>query len=392
VRASTPGGGFASGVAVGLVLGLAAATVLGILAGLVEGDDRDAAEQAREVIEDKYFEPVEDTELDDASVRGMVAELRRRHDDRFSHYFSPEQLEVFEQSTSGEFSGVGLTVNEIPRGLRVARVLPDTPAERAGLGEGDVITAVDGESIAGVPSDVSTARIKGPPGTEVELRVEPAGGGRAHEVTVERATVRVPAVQGAIRRAAGRDFAYVQFATFSAGAHGELRDTVERLLRRGAEGQVIDLRGNGGGLLNEAILSTSVFVEDGVIVSTSSRSEGDEDYDAVGDALEPRPTVVLIDRFTASAAEILAAALESYDLATIVGTKSFGKGTFQEVIGLEAGGALDLTVGEYLTADGTSLAGEGILPEVRAKDDPDSRRDEALQKALRVLASETGGA
>ena len=391
MRATSPGGGFASGVAVGLVLGLTAAALLGILTGALEGE-QPAAEQAREVIEDKYFEPVDEAELDAASVQGMVAELRRRHDDRFSHYFSPEQLEVFEQSASGSFQGVGLSVTEDRRGLRVATVFPATPAKDAGIGVGDLITAVDGRSIAGVPSEVSTARIKGPPGTEVELRVEPAGRGRAREVTVERATVRIPAVQGAIRRADGRRFAHVRFATFSDGSHGELRDTIERLLRRGAEGLVIDLRGNGGGLLNEAILSTSVFVEDGVIVSTSSRSQGDRDYDAVGDALDPRPTVVLINRDTASAAEILAAALESYDLASIVGTKSFGKGSFQEVIGLEAGGALDLTVGEYLTADGTSLAGDGIAPQVRAKDDPQTGPDEALDRALRVLAREAGGA
>ncbi|MGH2953081.1 MAG: S41 family peptidase [Solirubrobacterales bacterium] len=387
---ATPGGGFASGVAVGLVLGLAAAALLGILTGALEGDPG-AAEQARDVIEANYFEPVDEGELDQASVAGMVTELRRRHDDRFSHYFSPEQLEVFEAATSGEFSGVGLTVNEVRRGLRVASVLPDTPAEQAGITGGDLITAVDGDSIAGVPSNVSTARIKGPPGTEVELRVEPAGGGRPREVTVERARVRVPAVQGGIRRAGGREVAYVDFETFSDGAHGELRETIERLLRRGAEGVVLDLRGNGGGLLNEAILSTSVFVEDGVIVSTSSRAQGERDYDAVGDALEPRPTVVLINRDTASAAEILAAALETYDLATIVGAESFGKGTFQEVIGLESGGALDLTVGEYLTADGASLAGDGIAPEVRAEDDPETRRDEGLDEALRVLAGELEG-
>jgi carboxyl-terminal processing protease len=195
-------------------------------------------------------------------------------------------------------------------------------------------------------------------------------------------------VSGSLRRVGGHELAYVQFFTFSDGAHGELRETIERLLRRGAEGLVLDLRGNGGGLLNEAILSTSVFVEDGVIVSTRSRARGERDYDAVGDALEPRPTVVLINRDTASAAEILAAALRTYDLATIVGTPSFGKGTFQEVIGLEAGGALDLTVGEYLTADGVSLAGDGISPEVRAEDDPDTGRDEALDEALRELATE----
>ncbi|MGH2952124.1 MAG: S41 family peptidase [Solirubrobacterales bacterium] len=384
-------GRFVFGLVFGVVIGVLVAAVLGSSVDVSLFDDEDPVAEAGDVIEASYFEPVEQDRLDQASIRGMVDDLRRRYDDRFSHYFSPEQLEVFEQSTSGSFEGVGLTVNEDERGLRVATVLPATPARRAGIEEGDLITAVDGRSIAGVPSDVSTARIKGPPGTEVELRVVPADGGGSRSVTVERATVRVPAVSGAMRRAGERRIAYVRFFTFSDGAHGELRETIERLLRRGAEGLVVDLRGNGGGLLNEAILSTSVFVEDGVIVSTRSRARGERDYDAVGDALEPRPTVVLINRDTATAAEILAAALESYELATVVGTRSFGKGTFQEVIGLEAGGALDLTVGEYLTADGISLAGAGVAPEVRAEDDPDTRRDEALREALRVLGRELEG-
>jgi carboxyl-terminal processing protease len=376
---------FATGLAAGAVLGLALAALL----GLVIGSDEDSAEeQARKVIEANYFEPVDAADLEGASIRGMVSELRQRYDDRFSHYFSPEQLDEFEAATSGRFSGIGLNVAEVKQGLRVSSVIPETPADRAGLEEGDLIVAVDGRSIAGVPADISTSRIQGPPGSEVELRVEPAGGGPPRELTLERAEVRVPAVQSALRQVDGRRVAYVHLHTFSSGAHGELRDTIERLYRRGAEGLVLDLRGNGGGLLNEAVLTSSLFVEDGTVVSTESRAQGEREYEATGDALDPRPTVVLTDRNTASAAEILASSLSDYDLATLVGTRTFGKGTFQEVIHLPAGGALDLTVGEYLTADGVSLANKGISPDVRAADDVDTQRDEALQKALSVLAPE----
>jgi carboxyl-terminal processing protease len=376
---------FAVGLAAGAVLGVALAALL----GLVLGSDEDSAEeQARKVIEANYFEPVDAAELEGASIRGMVSELRQRYDDRFSHYFSPEQLEEFEAATSGRFSGVGLNVTEVKEGLRIASVFPDTPADRAGLEEGDVIVAVEGEPIAGVPADVSTARIKGPPGTEVELRVEPADGGEPRDLTLERADVRVPAVVSRLAKVDGTPVAYVHLHSFSSGAHGELRETIERLYRRGAEGLVLDLRGNGGGLLNEAVLTSSIFVEDGTVVSTKSRSQGERDYEAAGEALDPRPTVVLTDRNTASAAEILASALSDYELATLVGTRTFGKGTFQEVIHLPAGGALDLTVGQYLTADGVSLANKGIKPDVRASDDPDTKRDEALQDGLSVLGSE----
>jgi carboxyl-terminal processing protease len=182
--------------------------------------------------------------------------------------------------------------------------------------------------------------------------------------------------------------AYVQLAGFSEGAHGDLREELQRLYRRGAEGLVLDLRGNGGGLVNETVLTTSVFVEKGVILVTEGRSEPRTAYRATGGALLPRPTVVLINRDTASAAEILAAALKERGLAEIVGTRSYGKGTIQQVIKLENGGALSLTVGEYLTAGGKSLAEKGVRPEVRVEDERRTDRDEALPRALEVLGRE----
>jgi carboxyl-terminal processing protease len=376
--------GFISGVLAGAIVALALTALIRELRG-EDFEDLPLSEQARQVIQANYFEEVPPEELERSSVRGMVRELRREYEDRFSHYFDPEALEEFQTSTSGSFSGVGLTVSEVPRGLRVASVFPDTPAARANLREGDVITAVDGESIAGESSDISTAKIKGPPGTEVTLRIIPADGGEPREVTLERARVRIPAAAGRMVRRGGVPLAYVRYATFSQGSHGELREEIERLRDRGAEGLILDLRGNGGGLLNEAVLSASLFVEDGVIVETEARSRGRKTYDAVGDALPEQPMVVLMNRDTASAAEILAAAVQAHDLATLVGTRTYGKGTFQEVIHLPAGGALDLTVGEYFTAAGVSLAGEGVKPDVRAADDPDTRRDEALAAAVREL-------
>ena len=376
---------FGSGVVIGLIAGLAVAVVVGILTGAFDDSSDDPVVQARDVIEGHYFHDPDPQQLDDASIAGMVAALRKRYDDKFSHYFTAEQLKQFEAVTSGRYKGIGLAVTEVPHGLRISDVFPDTPAEGAGLKEGDVILAVDGSSIAGLASQVSTAHIKGPAGTQVDLKVKPADGGPSRELTVERADVRQPAVQGTIKHIDGKKIAYVVFSTFSEGAHGELRDEIERLYRQGAEGLILDLRGNGGGLLNEAVLSASIFVEDGNIVSTRSRTEGERDYQAIGDAIEPKPTVVLVNRDTASAAEILTAALKENDLATVVGTRTYGKGVFQEVMDLPAGGALDLTIGQYLTADGTSILGVGVKPDVRVEDDPDTSKDEALDRALAVL-------
>lgn len=382
------------GVALALFAGVVLALAIAGLSSLFS-EEPTAAEQAREVIDDRYFREVDPSLLEGSSVRGMVGGLRKQYDDMFSHYFDPKQLEELNAATSGEFSGVGLTVSEVKRGLRVASVLDNSPAKDAEIKEGDLIVAVDGEDIAGKPAQVSSARIKGPPGTEVEITVVPVNGGEPRDIELERASVRLPAVDGKIIRIdtpdGPRKVAYVQFATFSEGAHGELRETIERLYRDGAEGLLLDLRGNGGGLLNEAVLSAGTFVEDGVVVSTSTRSEGDQDYQAAGEALDPKPTVVLINRDTASAAEILAAALQDYGLATLIGTRTYGKNTVQEVIDLAAGGALDLTIGEYVTSEGKSLADKGVQPDVTAPDRPTTRADEGREAGLEELSSQLEG-
>jgi len=387
---ATRRGGFVRGLALGLLAGLLVAVAITAVASLLE-EEPTASEQALELIEANYFRDVDPGDLEGASVRGMVGELRRRYDDRFSHYFGPKAVQELDDATSGEFSGVGLTVTEVKRGLRVADVIPDAPAEEAGIERGDVVVRVDGQSIAGEPADVAAAKIKGPPGTEVELRVIPVTGGAPRDLSVSRADVRVPAVDGELVRAGpgkgGPRVAYVRFATFSEGAHGELRETIERLYREGAEGLLLDLRGNGGGLLNEAVLSAGAFVEDGVVVSTEARASGQQDFQAQGEAIEAKPTVVLINRDTASAAEILAAALDDYGLATLVGTRTYGKNTVQEKLSLPSGGALNLTIGEYVTSEGTSLAGDGLRPAVEARDDPATRPDEGREAGLAELES-----
>ncbi len=208
------------------------------------------------MIRDDYYKPVEGSVLENASVDGIIRELRRRYDDRFSHYLDPQELRQFEAAASGRFSGVGLTVTEVKRGLRVASVLPDTPAQRAGIEEGDLITAVDGRSLAGSARRGLHGADQGPAGDPVELRVVTGSRGRSRATSSSSAPrCELPVARGEIRRAGTGKVAYVRYASFRSGAHGELRSTLERLYRRGAEGLVLDLRDNGGGLLNEAVLS-----------------------------------------------------------------------------------------------------------------------------------------
>ena len=355
---------------------------------LPESWSQSRSEEAQQVIEDSYFRATDTEKLEDASIQGMVRAISKANDDRFSHYFDPETYRRFRASTSGRFSGIGLSVTEAKRGLRVARVFEDTPAEAAGIEVGDLVVAVSGKSIAGVSSTVAANRIKGPPGTRVEVTIVDGGSGRRRQLDVKRAAVKIPAVESRMRRRGGQRIGYVRLATFTAGAHGELRNQIESLLDRGAEGLVLDLRGNGGGLLEEAVLVTSIFQEKGPIVTIEGRARSERTFDATGGAIEPVPMAVLVDRNTASASEIVAAALKENDLATVIGTRTFGKGVFQEVIELDAGGALDLTVGEYVTADGTSILGRGVIPDKRVSDRDPSDGDRVLAAGLRRVAAE----
>jgi carboxyl-terminal processing protease len=379
---------------------IAAAFVVGIVAGGqvnpirnavndVFGDKaQDATAQAIDVIHDDYFHTVDNKDLENASIASIIAHIKQRYHDRFSHYFTPSEYDQFKQGSS--LSGVGIAVNEVPQGLRVATVYKDTPAREAGIQSGDIITGVNGHSIAGKDVNVITSQIRGPAGTKVTLTVK-SRDGSSRDVALTRRQVEIPQVTGHMETINGKKVAYVRLAGFFPGAHGELRKEIENLYAQGAQGLVLDLRGNGGGLLTEGVLVSSIFVPSGVIVSTHGRTQDTRTFDATGDPLPRHPTVVLINGDTASASEIVTAALEQSGVAKVVGTTSFGKGTFQEVIPLKNGGALDLTVGQYLTRNGTSINNVGIPPQVKAKDNPSTKPDEGINKALQVLAPQLQG-
>jgi len=378
-------------LSVGLWIGGHPAKMPAPLRDVFVDDSAGLTAEASELIEANYYRSVPQEELIDSSLQGMVRGLRRGYRDRFSEYFSPAMLTRFNEEIAGRFSGIGLSVTQIERGLRVARVFERSPAERAGIEPGDTIVSVDGRSIAGLGSVAATTRIKGPEGSEVVVGVLNGSAGEVRQVRMTRAEIEVPVVDSSVKKLAGERFGYLRLAAFSSGAHGVVREALRRLQRRKVGGVVLDLRANGGGLLQEAVLTASVFLPEGdVVVSTRSRTQGETVYEAEGGNLPRLPVVVLIDRGTASAAEILAAALADDAGAEVVGLRSFGKGVFQQEVGLSNGGALKLTVGEYFTPDGTNLAGKGIHPDVRAADAPTTPRDEALGRALRVLAGQQG--
>jgi carboxyl-terminal processing protease len=345
--------------------------------------------EASELIEDDYYRSVSQDELVDSSLQGMVRGLRRAYDDRFSEYFSPEALTRFNEEIEGRFSGVGLSVTQLDDGLGVQAVFKGSPAERAGIEVDDTIVSVDGRSIAGLSAEAAAARIKGPEGTGVTIGVRDGAKGKTRQVELIREQISVPVVASRLKAVGGRQLGDLRIASFTEGVHAAVAAQLRRLQERGAQGLVLDLRGNGGGLLDEAVLTASVFLPKGkTVVSTKSRSQGDAVYETKGGNLPALPIVVLIDRNTASAAEILTAALADDSGAKTAGTRSYGKGVFQQEVGLSNGGALKLTVGEYYTPKGVNLAGKGIHPDVRAPDRPRTARDEGLERALGLLAGE----
>jgi carboxyl-terminal processing protease len=360
----------------------------------VSSSQASVVDEAVERIAHEYYRPIPVSKLNNASLDGLVASLG----DRFSHYLSPSEFREF--AAPPHFTGIGVAVAtqlSANHGLLIVRVFNSSPAARAGLKVGDVIVAVNGHPLERLSAEAATALIRGLPGTDVQLGIKaaPAGTGHSapHSVKLTRAVVSEPVVESTTKTVHGVKLGVVALASFSPGSHVEVREAVERELRAGARGLVFDLRGNGGGLVEEAQLIASIFIPKGVIVTTRGRTQPTQVLLATGHAIPSSiPMVVLVDANTASSSEIVTAALQDHRRATVVGTHTFGKGVFQEEQPLSNGGALDITVGEYFTPNGRNLGGggvkqgAGVVPEVAVpKNVVDTNR--GLNIALNTLAA-----
>jgi carboxyl-terminal processing protease len=355
--------------------------------------------EALDEVQNDYYRRIPRSKLVDQSITGLINGL----DDRFSHYYDPVANRRMSQLSEEHFAGVGMRVVGVKRGLAVVGLFPGSPAKRGGIHVGDYIVRVDGRPLAGRTSTYATGLITGKPGTPVTLTLERKKA--RHILRITRADIKVPLVETKIYRVGGKKVVWVHLDTFeSPGTHAQVGAAIRRGVAHGAKGVVFDLRGNPGGLLEEAVLTASVFVPRGIIVSTRGRVRSRQVFSAEGGAISPKiPVVVLMDRGSASSAEIVAGALRDRRRATLVGTRSFGKGVFQEVRQLPNGGALAITVGQFFLPNGENLGGGGVRsgktvnegkgldPQVYARDNPKTKRDEALHTALRVLGRKLGG-
>jgi carboxyl-terminal processing protease len=360
-----------------------------------ESKDQRLENQVYGLLTKDYYRKLSRTALVNDGLAGAVASL----DDPYSHYYDPTNYQDFQDTTTNPQidGGIGVGIQAFAGGgLVVGEAYPGTPAAKAGIVAGDTIVAADGHSFAGRSQTFAVDLIKGKVGTTVTLRVRHHHSTRT--VQVRRADINVPVASGRLLHHAGVKIGYVDLTQFSENAGAEVRAQVQKMRHKGARALILDLRDNGGGLLEQAVATASIFIQSGTIVSTDGRSIARQVYLAKGDAIPASiPLVVLVNRDTASSAEIVSAALQQRARATLVGTHTYGKGVFQEIQPLLNGGALDFTVGEYFTPDGENLGaggtsktpsgqwvkrGPGIAPNVEA-----SGAAHQLAVAERVAAS-----
>ena len=355
----------------------------------VSNNDDPLVNQVLGMLQHDYYRPLNRNQLVNKGLAGMVASL----DDPYSHYYDPTDYQGFLNEDNPHLSGIGVDVQGESRGLLVEDVFPGSPAAKAGLLRGDVIIAVGATSLASRPANFGSQLIKGRAGTRVTLTI--LRGKQKHTLTLLRADIVVPVAAGQIVNYHGIKLGALTLTQFVDGAGAELRAQVEKVLHQGARGLILDMRDNPGGLLNEAVNVASIFIPDGTIVSTDGRAQPRQVYVARGGAIATSiPMVVLVDRGTASAAEIVTGALHDRGRAKVVGTRTYGKGVFQEIEPLPNGGALDFTVGEYFTPNGTNLGGggvkegNGIKPDIYASTSPGAKTDTAFTVAERTVAAE----
>lgn len=319
-----------------------------------------------------YVEEPEDNKLIESAINGMLTSL-----DPHSSYMNPKRFRDMQVHTRGEFGGLGIEVTMEKGVVKVVAPIDETPAARAGMQAGDLITHLDGKSIVGLTLSQAVDKMRGRVKTPIKLTVVRKGAEEPLEITIVRDIIRIRSVRSRVEK----DIGYIRITTFNEQTHQGLVKaikTIERKIGSDLKGYILDLRNNPGGLLDQAIAVSDDFLERGEIVSTRGRNkEETQRYNArKGDLTGGKPVVVLINGGSASASEIVAGALQDHKRATVVGSHSFGKGSVQTIIPLGGrNGAVRLTTARYYTPSGRSIQARGIDPDVDIiQESPDAKK------------------
>jgi carboxyl-terminal processing protease len=327
-----------------------------------------------------YVEKPDDARLVEGAINGMITSL-----DPHSRYMNEKAWRDMQETTSGEFGGLGIEVTMEDGLVKVVAPMDETPAAKAGIMSGDLITSIDDAAVQGLTLEQAVARMKGPINTKTRLKIMRKGAEQPIDISIVREVIRVRPVR---YRTEGGDIGYIRITTFNEqttdGLRKAIRDITSQIPPQKLAGYIVDLRNNPGGLLDQAVSVSSAFMARGEVVSTRGRTpEETQRFTArAGDLIKGKPLVVLINGGSASASEIVAGALHDHKRATLIGTRTFGKGSVQTIIPLGPGkGAMALTTARYFTPSGRSIQAKGIAPDIEVLQDvPDELKARADTK------------
>jgi carboxyl-terminal processing protease len=345
-----------------------------------------------------YVEKPDDKKLIESAISGMLAGL-----DPHSSYMDAKSFKDMQVQTRGEFGGLGIEVTMEDGLIKVVSPIDDTPASRAGIMANDIITTLDDEPVQGLTLNQAVDKMRGPINTKIKLKIVRKGQDKPIEVTLTRDNIRVRAVRA---RVESGDIAYIRITSFNEqtteGLKREMANLTQQIGPDKVKGYILDLRNNPGGLLEEAVSVSDAFLDRGEIVSTRGRNAEETQRRTAkpGDLAKGKPVIVLINGGSASASEIVAGALQDHKRATLIGTRSFGKGSVQTIIPLGSGnGALRLTTARYFTPSGKSIQAKGITPDIEVLQDvpeelkarTDTKGEASLRGHLKAEGQEETG-
>ena len=350
----------------------------------VVGDSSfDKLYEVRDVINSQYYQDIDQDALVEGAIKGMVNSVG----DPYTVFFNAEEYKEFNDDGDGNYVGIGVIVGIKEDRIVVITPFEGSPALKAGLRSGDFITKVEGVEYTGTELDKAVSVIKGEEGKPVTLTI--MRNGEEQDITIVRASITIVNVESEMLEG---DIAHVTMLQFSNNTAEQVREAMEELRDQGAKGYILDLRGNPGGFLDEAVDVASLFVEkDKTILYTLDKYNQKKEYRSYGGSFIGAPLVVLIDGGSASASEVVSGALKDYEAATLVGQQSFGKGIVQMVYQVGDGEAVKVTVSSYYSPDGINIHGEGIVPDIEVEIPEDAEmpltkeNDTQLQKAVEVL-------
>ena len=368
-------------------IGLLAAAAFALLAACGEAGDSADLDEAGEVVrelQESFIdqERLSAEEINAAAIKGILDYL----DDPYTAYLSPEQYQNFTATLAGEtgeFEGIGADVTMMDGRLLILGPRPDSPASRAGIRPGDIVVAVDGVDIEGLDLPEAVDLIRGPKGSTVVLRIIRPGALRSIDISVVRDTIRLTNVNARMQE---DGVGYIGVGTFDAKTADGLREAIAGLRSEGARGLVLDLRNNTGGLVDAAVRVVSEFVESGLVFVVRNNDAADEEYEATGEGTAyDLPLVVLVNGFSASASEIVSGALQDHDRAVVVGVRTFGKGSVNQLSRLDSGSGLYVTIARWLTPNGRVIEAEGIEPDIVVGDPIDVRGSQRVSQRSQAL-------